>query len=363
MTNCLDRAERKQRIRASYNYDITDPAEIAERCRKITDLFTTIERVDDGAFIVTIDHNRFWGYERVAQYCSLYSQRGQWSASPNGVVWRLGSRSVHFVDLGVYEDIRAARDLALWYGDNPPWSIGGCARILLRHVGGKRIYDDGAAEIVGDTGEMPYGYRQCTPTTTEHAEYFDVSGCWYNILKSLPGPDLIYCKSAHRIIVPRQEPAKLERWNTIIEVVQSHKLLRNALVGSCMAGCSWRHLWCKGDQIRIKIRPGAFRTVGLLTARIASELCWIAAQQTNAIYAYTDGIITTGGKAPTAWGDYGLRTRIIASGSTDVCAPAILKCGEKQTKYYQYGVRLREHVEPGAEPVHWFWKDAIKWVN
>lgn len=263
----------------------------------------------------------------------------------SSVTWKFGPYSIFLCDRKQAQSIMEARMISheLTGRTELPYSVPANARLLLDWVGvtDPRPYENFMRDV-------SWLYQKCSPGTLPSGKLFDVKSCYASILSRMPSPLLTVYKG--RVIFIPLAKGQRDRWKQVVKAIQLHKGLRNSFVGS-MAGVSpsgkGLYVYHFGERIPAKGLTGPLRSAALLVARTAYELCADAVEESRAVYANTDCVITEYSHCPRAWEKHGLTVRLVAEGKTDIRAMGCYQVGEKKTKPYllgekTYGARWME---------------------
>lgn len=264
----------------------------------------------------------------------------------SGVTWQVGSRGVWVQDSSRLLAIAGARAVvrALTGEPDPPCAVSSCGRRLLRWTGVRQEFGRPFERIAkGD-----HFYRLCipqTPKTLPYAERYDVKSCYYSLLSKLPSPRLYLTDCGVGFMPLRSEQE--QRWRKMLAAIALHKVLRNSLCGNMYAG-SGKH-YESGKLVVAKWRPGILRPAALLVVRSALVLCDRAARQSDAVYAYTDCVVT-GKRKPSAWEDAGLSVRLEGYGEADICHLKSYRIGKEGEPGYYATKDYTGNARTGTKP-------------
>jgi len=284
------------------------------------------------------------GWPFVAQRLSAVLG-GQWWPKVNGVTWLLGRQCRWLIEEDSLADIRAAREVCAFLGVDQAWSVGGCARRLLKFVG-PSMHREACRERL--LNQISLGYHDCQPGEHTYARLWDVSGCYFNLLSRLP---CLRCTIVRDGVLWHQWlPDEASRWRDVLEASRHAKVLRNALWGCALGRVEAGDCYIRGELRKIVGSSGPFRAAALLVGRSAWELCRLASIETAAVYSQTDSVITPRDVAPTAWASVGLDTVVQASGAADIRRRGVYRVGSKETYWYHEGSRFEEVAERPREP-------------
>lgn len=247
-----------------------------------------------------------------------------------GITLMRGPHATWLVHPRAVPEIMAMRHLVsqITGRDDVPYSIGGCARRLLKWISiPQPDCTAGTPFGVGHTWQ----YQHLQPGRLDHARLFDVRSCYFSILQRMPSPHVGTLRGR-----PEFHPLRssdLEEWRKLLGILQHHKSLRNVLVG-CMAGGGKRFCYHAGHPRRWPTPMGPLRPAALLVVRTAYERCALACEEAEAVYSNVDNVITTHHLPPRAWGDVGLAVRLEAEGDADVREIGVYRVGGYATRLY-----------------------------
>lgn len=283
-----------------------------------------------------------------------YRLPGQFWPGSRAITWRCGRKSTWLLTEAALPDLSSCRGIAARLGvEDPPWTLGGICRALLKLLGAEHRPSFHMREELLAPG---WHFHLCRPGTYQGATMYDIQAAYHTILTKMPAP-FPHWNDRETFWGTFRDHRQERLWMAILEALGEEKLLRNTFTGT-MAGSSKRvPFWCKGEKKYVKAQFGPLRPAAWLTVRSVYELCSIAAKQTNAVYANTDCVITTG-EAPEVWERAGLRHTCKAQGLADVFAVGIYRVGEKQTLSYGAGGRVPHAPQP--DPQRWF---AREWLE
>jgi hypothetical protein len=278
-------------------------------------------------------------------------EKGQWWLGANGLTCPSGKRGVHicatFTGHGLKKKplpplIISAREITKAVTKKECYgSIASCARALLRWTGLDLRYRREAEDLFRNGR---WHYYKCLPGQYKKANYFDVKSCYYSIISRLPSPYMWIDFNECRIVFDPLPVEGARRWKKLIASVKGHKLLRNTLSG-CMGGSAWKGkpgkaiFFCNGKEYFKRMGLGPLPCAQMLTVRTEWELCSVAVEQSNALYAITDSVITLDDKPPPIWIDAGFTVNKEHSGDADIQAIAKYKIGDKETEEYKESMK------------------------
>jgi hypothetical protein len=258
------------------------------------------------------------------------------------------------------------------------WTVGACARDILRWVAVPQPYEPTAERIMAG---IPYGFHNCVPGRYERLVQYDVKAYYYTTLQRLPS---IRCTvGPSGLSFQRLQADEQARWKDALTAVGETKPLRNTIAGvmagSLRPGIAFtsaeprkiRGQWPKGydpDGVH-KVRrvtppgqPGPFRPAGLLLVHIGYVLCRKECLTSGGIYGTIDSV-TTEGAAPTVFNRYGYDVEIACDGPADICHRGCYQIGKKKTLWYAMGHRDTIPVPvPPAPPVDYAEKVLHAWA-
>jgi hypothetical protein len=267
---------------------------------------------------------------------------GQWWVGRGAITWVCGRRVAWLVDPSRLQPVHEARSVLTAVGvADPPWSLGGCARGLLRHVGEPQRYSC-RAEVLRDQAD--WGYRHVRPGTYAAAALWDLDAAYYNLLCRLPSP----CLTPHpdRLIWHPLLPDARARWLDVLLAVRNCKQLRNTLVGAMCGAGEGALRYIHGERVPSKAMCGPFRAAALLVVRTCYEVAGLQVEASECHYANTDCVLLPSGAVPKLWQGLGLPFSLRAEGPADVRALCVYRCGDYQTAPYGRGLDWQ------GEPMH-----------
>lgn len=263
-------------------------------------------------------------------------------------------------------ETEAARAVVLQTHEKAPWSVGACARVLVKESGVKSPSLPVAESLLSRTG---WRYQSCEPGRYNDVTLYDVRSCYYSLLCLLPSPKVTLTADGIEFRPLRGEESVA--WAALLDRVKHVKRLRNSLVG-VMAGQARRdrdgppaadaygrplpgasrvqYFYHRGERVAFHSGPGPLRTAALLVVRTAWELTALAAAESLAVYANTDCVITKQSVPPSVWIDAKLTVRREAHGTGDICAVGCYQVGRKQTLWHRYGRRPAAVLIPPPTP-------------
>lgn len=338
----------------------------------------SLQGLDDNVFACTVSNHGFAACARELAY--LLPGQLRPLKGGRGLVWINGRNGPHGVLIeweGFRSTMEARETLAKLVPGPYPWTVGSCAKKLIKHIGDKQPYEK-AMEWLLDG--VTYGYHECTPgrysnqiprfvpsgevqrdlfhvTRREipNPDYkpavtmFDVKGYYYQMLRMVPSLYWdVYPTSARGMLMGPETKAA---WKDVLDCVEPCKILRNSLAGafagSLKPGSAFtRDLDTGGvKEIITPGSPGPFRALGLLLVRSGVELCHREALTHNAIYATIDSVSLLGDAVPTVWQSFGFTVEKKAAGNAEICHRGSYKIGKTQTRNYANGDREYYAVE------------------
>lgn len=275
------------------------------------------------------------------------SANGQWHPSPTGLRWQNGPYSTHCIHPEKYEEInRVCRLAEKFTGERVGMSYGSAARACLKFAfpqHSKKNRDD----VLLEGGKI--GYHECKPGKWAYGINFDIKGCYYQLIKRLASPraGIGWNGDIDFVHLNREENSK---WRDVLTFIETEKMLRNSLWGAMLGSLEPRWYFHDGEWERGIAYEGHSYGAAALVARSAWEVCRQAAQDTDAVYAQTDGIIVTSGIMPNYWNRLGLVYEPRAAGETYVHGQHRWRVGGKATKWFTKRAIWHEPVARAAQP-------------
>lgn len=257
---------------------------------------------------------------------------GMWFPSPHGLTWVLGRQVGRLMTEQYYELLEGCRLICMQVGVDPGDSVGGCARSLLGLMGEPQYPYKGLYTLHGG---RYCGYHDCTPGRWDWGTHWDVSGCYYHLLRRLPS---VRCHLGREGVVWHPwARGEEENWRLILDAVGPLKPLRNTLWGCMLGGTGAIPAYTRGKLVHKRGRLGPFRPAALAVGRTAYELCRLASHQTGSVYSNTDGVVSVDGSVPTIYEDVGLSLRVVSEGPTEIYSSASWRVGSEGSVYYKRG--------------------------
>lgn len=281
------------------------------------------------------------------------SNGGMWFPSSHGLTWVCGRDVCRLMTPEYFDLVELCRGVCLSLGVDPGDSVGACARSLLGLMGEPQYPYKGL--FSAHQGRF-CGYHDCTPGRWDHGVHWDVSGCYYHLLRRLPS---VRCHLGREGVVwhPWQRGEE-ENWRLILDAVAGLKPLRNTLWGCMLGGTGAIPAYTRGRLVHKRGRLGPFRPVALTVGRTAYELCRLASHQTGSVYSNTDGVVAVDGSVPTVYEDVGLALRVVSEGPTVVYSSASWQVGSEGSVYFKRGSTFQQEIKREADssekPV-WRW--------
>lgn len=271
-----------------------------------------------------------WDTGTLARGASVCEPSGQWWASNDGLTHVCGRTVWHYVWRERLGEVLRARAVCEGLGVEPAWSVGGCARALLRWALGEGVPCPHVGSYVRDRWHY-YGVR-----VGEYAEVYlwDIDSAYWQLLGRLRTPLPLLLRDGQ---VLWQEPSSEQwaRWSALLASVSGCKLLRNALVGVSLAGLEPSGYWHAGELRVVCGRVGGHACLGGLVVRACYELTgWAYHTTRGAVYANTDCVIASQSSPPAVWESAGLRCSLRASGAGVVRGVGAYRVGDYCTGHF-----------------------------
>lgn len=271
-----------------------------------------------------------WDVATLARAASVCCPVGQWWASNDGLSHLRGRRAVHYVSRSRLPEVLRARAVCEGLGVEPAWSVGGCARALLRWALGDGHPAPHARGYVGGRWHY-YGVRV---GSYERVWLWDLDAAYWQLLGRLRTPLPVLLRDG-RVLWQEPSSEQWERWACLLGSVGGCKLLRNALVGVSLSGLEPSAYWCRGELRRVSGRVGGHVCLGALVVRACYELTgWAYNTERGACYANTDCVISRRDAPPAVWTDFGLRCSLRATGDAEVRGVGAYRVGDYRTGHY-----------------------------
>lgn len=278
---------------------------------------------------------------------------GMWIPSQHGLTWLLGRSVCRLMTPAYYDLVEDCRGVCLSVSAPPGDSVGGCARSLLGLMGEPQYPYKGLLTLHGG---RYCGYHDCTPGRWEWGTQYDVSGCYYHLLRRLPS---VRCHLGREGLVWHAwQRGEEETWRLILDACGPLKPLRNTLWGCMLGGTAPIPAYSRGKLVTRRGRLGPYRPAALAVGRTAYELCRLASHQTGSVYSNTDGVVSVDGSIPTIYEDVGMSLRVVSEGPTIVYSSASWQVGSRGSAYYNRGSTYQQGInrEPlSTEPGLWGW--------
>lgn len=285
------------------------------------------------------------GWGRVARRWSELVGGQVWCGD-HGLTWAYGSKCRWVQEESMLPAIRASRFVCEALGTSGGWSIGSCARSLLKLIAPTQRFV-GSGNLLMQN--IPYGYHDCIPGHYDDAMLVDCCQCYYMLWSRLKSVYLDVERSG-RLLWRKMLRSEEDAYQRVTSAVVACKPLRNALVGCSLGAIEPRQYYHAGVAKLLKGQRGPFRPAAQLIYRTAYELCLDASYEVDSIYSATDSVTSIDGRYPTSWERYGLATRIQASGPAEICRPGIYMIGSKYTHWYRLGSRFTEALPRADRP-------------
>lgn len=284
------------------------------------------------------------GWARVAQEFSR-NVGGMVYPRQDGITWNYSkSEQFYIAAHKSYRHIVDARRVIKPLDLRAGYTVQSCARALVDYVGeGTKAEKCHARLLEG----IKLGYHDCAPGVYNYTTMYDVSRCYYQLLRRLPSLRATLC--GNDLEFTGTPGAEWERWNQVLDLVAPAKRLSNTLWGVMLGGVDKGNLiaYHRGERKVQTVRPGKYHGVALLVGRTAWELNRQASEETNAVYSQTDCVITQDVK-PTTWNSVGLDARLKHEGQSEICRRGTycpdLSDLKTATEWYYKGSRLSEPV-------------------
>jgi hypothetical protein len=296
----------------------------------------------------------------VAKEASLRSG-GCWHPYLGGLRWQNGNKAFYLIKRNdkrstpVSDLMRYRNIVEEVTGLSAGWSAGSCATKLLQWAFDKHEADPDDKTIING-GFI--GYHECTPDHYDHASMYDAKSCYYQLIKRLPSPKAGITRDGKLRFDPMR-PDEKSKWSEVIAIVEEEKLLRNSLWG-VMLGCNTpKTHYHKGECKEDACYFGHSFAAAALVARSAWELCRDAAEETDAVYAQTDGIIVAGNKYPTIWDSVGLIWSLKHSGKAHTVHQHNYKIGDHQTEFYSESDYFKEYNPRAPRPERLYYREWL----
>lgn len=241
--------------------------------------------------------------------------------------WASGSFAVAVHTVDTWAKLQPVRECAERITGQPGrFGIGACARQVSAWLGSPEPTNPRLSAIVGD-----WHYQRCIPCAMPHAFQFDLTACYYNLLRRVPSLRPVFTDDT--IFWLESDDAELSRFVRAVDLVADCKPLRNSMIGAFYGG-SQRVYLRAGKCHRFTTAPGTRQALAAAIVRTAYEVCQLQADVSSASYANTDSVITDSGRAE-FWESVGLPYTVGAAGPAIVQAIGKYAVGSKQTKPFQ----------------------------
>lgn len=294
---------------------------------------STLAEIDDRAFSVEMPS----GCDAFARLMSG-ELGGQWWVGCGAVTWVCGRTVTWFLIPPRVPQVEPARRVLRELGiEDAPWTIGGCARKLLKPLGEPERWTALVEQI--NTGAA-WGYHHVEPGRYPDDELWDLSSAHYQLLKRLPSPRLAPYGS--RLYWHPLVGEAADWWEKVLLAIGPVKALRNAMVGAMMGSSDGATRYCHGEKMPFHGPRGPYRAAGLLVVRSCYELTALQATATASHYANTDCVMVPRGSSLDVWNRYSLPYRKQAEGASHVVALGVYRCGSKATRCYDPMLRLQD---------------------
>lgn len=294
---------------------------------------------------------------------------GQLWPSDSGVSWVCGRGGPHglLVNPDTLPGVTDAQRQLAQLGCIPalPWTRGRLCRAALSWVADIKSLPVASEHIMEG---IPWGYHSCTPGNYQNVAMFDVRAYYYGLLRWLPSLRVAVNRRLEIEWLPMSDLER-DRWEYLLQIAGSDKLLRNSLAGCAMGGKGSRMIyqrgpgkqtWPDGSAVRhfdpnagahrvsMRLPATPWRAAGLVLVRAGAEMAMIAASETGSVYTTVDSVVTRTGGAPTVWKSKGFAVELKASGDADIRRRGSWRVGNLQTPTYAAGYRVAVGV-PNAE--------------
>lgn len=322
----------------------------------------------------------------LAQSLSLYLP-GQFWVGSNSICWVNGGSPAWY--LAPYErlpSIKEARAICQELTGLPeekvPCSSAGCARKMLEWVNITQTTRR-ALDFIG--AKDCWQYQYCNPVDLALGYLWDITACYYSLLCRAPSPKVLWLNNQlYWCPVERDE---LTRWKKMLEAAGPHKGIRNSFIGQMYASSDGLYfskgrpnknyyqeieyhraedgvtLYQTGLQLDHQLslderqkeeekqaKPGPLRPLASLIVRSAAELCSMAKEEENGLYAKVDCVITASQHSPKVWGRYGLKVALKGVGPTSIYALGYYQVGEYKTEHVRNAEKREAQGKPSKRP-------------
>lgn len=299
------------------------------------DLSHKIEKYADSLYLIE-------EYEEVSFYDMAKALSdvlpGQFWPGRDGLCWQNGSKSIWIAPAEEIESIEAARSILgafVGWVRPLPYSVPSIGRRLIKTLGFSQPGNPTALDFLIDY-IGPYYYR-AYPGKYSYCYQWDIKRCYHRLAELLPSP--IVSLSGNELIFTPLRPEQLSRWRDVIAATKQLKGLRNSLLGSLL-GSSGASFYSydprkkEGVASNSKPRYGLFRPAAMAIKRAAYLACYLGAEESNAVYANTDCVITKQAQSPKIWQKLGLQSDLQAYGKTEIKAIGLYKVGSEKTELF-----------------------------
>ena len=290
---------------------------------------------------------------------------GQFWVGSNGITHVNGSIVTYLAPYerlaGIKEAMVLCHECTGLAPEKIPCSNAGVARKMLEWC---NVQQRERRALDGLGAQQHWQFQRCEPQDIDQAYLWDITSCYFSLLQRAPSARVILLRGKlHWCPMSKEERF---RWERMLRYAAPHKGVRNSFIGQMYAAgngefysdgrsnlnhehidkvrarqdikdAGWEafHL----DDIHAKVEkpatPGPLRPLASLIVRSAYELCALAYEETRAVYANTDCVITRQDASPAIWRKYGLTVALKGSGPTEVNCIGFYKVGSKRTEHFK----------------------------
>lgn len=270
-----------------------------------------------------------------------------------GLVWQKGSITAgRLVFERNLKQIRLAQRLVRYLmGEldehSIPWSIGGaCNKCLRWSVAPQKWVPKSGKLLMNDQfGERDFQYHDCSPGAYKYVYQWDASGYYWNLISRLESPRVSIGSNPNRpVIFEPLETEEAAKWRELIDLTQPgdkgiggsiYKSIWGSMLGSNPT--QKQIIYSRGKLVKPYFRAGVLRAGAMLVSRMGSELCHLAALETDSLYSTVDSVTSLSPNRPVVWQAQGLPSRCKWEGEGDIRGRGCWRIGVNQTIPYKLG--------------------------
>jgi hypothetical protein len=242
------------------------------------------------------------------------------------ISWASGSYAVAVHTGDTWERLQPVRMASQAITGEPGrFGVGACARHVAAWLGPPEPTNPRLRQYVGD-----WHYQRCRPCQIPQAYQFDLSACYFNLLRRVPTLRPVF--AGDDVFWLHTDDSEAARFARLVDAVSDCKQLRNALIGAFYGGSEQTYLR-QGKAKRFRTAPGSRAGLAAVIVRTAYEITQMQADLSDAAYANTDSVISECDRAG-FWSDIGMPYVLGAAGPANIQAIGKYCVGEKKTKTF-----------------------------